>query len=264
MDAMMNTFNQLSQSNESLLLLLICRLNNEFYFKLKDMKNLSFDLWKSFNLPINLFYVLNDKYQSLVSQPQSSSSSSSVAETTSTTTKQQHETHAVTQQKETKHIDPPIKKEALPSKEQHPIQEGDKQKKANLIQSHAVSHPKMNINTISSNNPKEEINKLLEEIYREINSIDTNREVFKIIHTIFTNITLNPNEQKYKKISIEKISLNWPYQSILNFLQYCGFKSIDNQYMILMDQSNKAFSILPEINAFIISKSNIIILLIIF
>lgn len=212
------------------------------------MKNLTFDLWKSFDLPTNLFYLLYDKYQGVVSQPQPSLLS----------VKDIHPSpESIDQNKEKSQIKQPLIKEKSSSKEQESSQ--DNQKKMNLIQSHIIVHPKMNINTvstISSNNSKEDIKKFLGALYSEINNIDTSREVFKTIHTIFTNITTNPQEQKYKKISIEKIFNKWPYQSLPNFLKYCGFKSIDNQYMILMDQSNKSFSILPEINLFIISKSN--------
>ena len=52
----------------------IQKLQKQFYIKLKHMKNLSIDTWKSLDLPINLYYVLYELYQSalseqLVSQP---------------------------------------------------------------------------------------------------------------------------------------------------------------------------------------------------
>jgi hypothetical protein len=38
---------------------IIKKLNQEFYFKLKDIKNLSLEIWQKFGLPTNLYYILN-------------------------------------------------------------------------------------------------------------------------------------------------------------------------------------------------------------
>jgi hypothetical protein len=53
----------------------IKKLNSEFYFKLKDVKNASESVWKSLGLPLNLFFLLKDKYDSVLSsnQPQTQS-----------------------------------------------------------------------------------------------------------------------------------------------------------------------------------------------
>jgi hypothetical protein len=53
----------------------IKKLNSEFYFKLKDIKNASESVWKSLGLPLNLFFLLKDKYDSVLSsnQPQTQS-----------------------------------------------------------------------------------------------------------------------------------------------------------------------------------------------
>ena len=44
---------------------IIRKLQKEFYVKLKHMKNLSIDTWKSLGLPINLYYVIYELYQSV-------------------------------------------------------------------------------------------------------------------------------------------------------------------------------------------------------
>ena len=51
---------------------IIKKLQKEFYIKLKHMKNLSIETWKSLDLPINLYYVLNELYQSALSEQQPS------------------------------------------------------------------------------------------------------------------------------------------------------------------------------------------------
>lgn len=42
-------------------------LQREFYIKLKHIKNLSADTWKSLKLPLNLYYVIKDMYESALS-----------------------------------------------------------------------------------------------------------------------------------------------------------------------------------------------------
>ena len=49
---------------------IIKNLQKEFYIKLKHMKNLTIDTWKSLGLPINLYYVLNELYQSALAEQQ--------------------------------------------------------------------------------------------------------------------------------------------------------------------------------------------------
>ena len=51
---------------------IIKKLQKEFYIKLKHMKNLSIETWKSLDLPINLYYVLNELYQSALNEQQAS------------------------------------------------------------------------------------------------------------------------------------------------------------------------------------------------
>ena len=51
---------------------IIKKLQKEFYVKLKHMKNLSIETWKSLDLPINLYYVLNELYQSAFNEEQQS------------------------------------------------------------------------------------------------------------------------------------------------------------------------------------------------
>ena len=45
---------------------IIKKLNKEFYFKLKDIKNLSEDTWTKFDLPLNLYHILNEIYQTVL------------------------------------------------------------------------------------------------------------------------------------------------------------------------------------------------------
>ena len=63
--------NKIGKENEmkdELINEIIEKLEKEFYIKLKHMKNLSLETWKSLELPINLFYVLNEFYQSTLSE----------------------------------------------------------------------------------------------------------------------------------------------------------------------------------------------------
>ena len=50
---------------------IIKKLQIEFYIKLKHMKNFSIETWKIIGLPINLYYILNELYLSVLSEQQS-------------------------------------------------------------------------------------------------------------------------------------------------------------------------------------------------
>ena len=95
-----------------------------------------------------------------------------------------------------------------------------------------------------------DIQHLLGIICSEIGNLDIIKEVFKIIHSVVTNVTKNPTEEKYRKININKILSKYQYPSIKAFFLEIHFKEFD-QYLYLTIPSSDLNPILPEINAFI-------------
>ena len=69
-----------------------------------------------------------------------------------------------------------------------------------------------------------DIQHLLGIICSEIGNLDIIKEVFKIIHSVVTNVTKNPTEEKYRKININKILSKYQYPSIKAFFLEIHFK----------------------------------------
>ena len=63
------------EMEEEIINQIINKLHKQFYIKLKHMKNLSLEIWKSLDLPINLYYVLNELYQSSLTEQKDKNSS---------------------------------------------------------------------------------------------------------------------------------------------------------------------------------------------
>ena len=47
---------------------IINRLNDQFFFILGDISNMTFEIWKSLDLPINLFFILQEKLNQVKNQ----------------------------------------------------------------------------------------------------------------------------------------------------------------------------------------------------
>ena len=187
---------------------IIKTLQKEFYVKLKHMKNLSEDTWKSLDLPINLYYVLKELYQSALNEQPSQNP------------QPQNTINEIPQKK----IEPKPKIE---------------NKKIN------------NQNNINSQN--DIIHDNLALIFTEIDNLDKSRQVFKQIHKIITNISQNPNEEKYRRFNIEKFLKAFNYNSITPFFLNIGFKKVD-EYMYLIGDASHIQHVMRELNSFILAN----------
>ena len=79
---------------------------------------------------------------------------------------------------------------------------------------------------------KEEIDQGLNVIDREIKDKDQQREVLGLIEGVIHNLLNHPNEEKYKKININKIRRKYPYDSIMSFFALIKFKKYDDPSFI--------------------------------
>lgn len=203
------------------------------------MKHLSYDLWKSFSLPSNLYYILNDKYQ---------------------------EINTIPQQQKVKIFQAPIENQELP-------QQNNNQKAKNQIcQSQIINRDtKLTLENISFEDvysqsviSPDDIQTYLEILLVEIDDNAILAEVILLIKQSFTSIITNPKEEKYKKINIEKILSKYPYQSINNFFGLCSFKLLpDNKFTCFNGQIKDLAFVLNEIKLFLNSKSKQIIIIMI-
>ena len=206
---------------------IIKKLQKEFYVKLKHMKNLSIDTWKSLGLPINLYYVLNELYQSALNEQQGMQIQPQP---------QPQPQLPIPNQKIITQPAPQNIKE-----QQYPFKSVSGSINTNVPQN------KMNNSGDSISNI---IHNDLSLLFCEINNLDKSRQVFKQIYKIITNIVHNPNDDKYRRFNINKFLSTFKYKGIIQLFTDIGFKNVD-EYMYLIGEAKNITVIMSELNKFI-------------
>ena len=227
---------------------IITRLNKEFYFKLKDIKNLSKETWKSFNLPLNLFYLLNEKYQkyqnnnNIQFNPQKQISNNNFNKI----------------QNNLNNNNLYNKYNNYNNYNNNYNNYNNNYKYNNNSNNYSKSLIQNNINTFnyqksSQSNVinRENIQKYLQSIFMQINNFNISKDVFHLLFKIINNIIKNPNNEKYKKINIQKLFYLYNYSSLKQFLFFIGFKQLDNNYLYLIGSPSNLNIVNPELNLFI-------------
>ena len=201
---------------------IIKKLQKEFYVKLKHMKNLSIDTWKSLDLPINLYYVLNELYQSALNEQQGSQPQTQPQPQS----QQQNTINIINQPQVVTHNQ---------SRNQNQNQQQRNQQFNNINDRNSLS------NIIHDD---------LSILFAEIDNLEKSRQVFKQIYKIITNISQNPNEEKFRRFNINKFLSNFNYKNITPFFTHIGFKNLDD-YMYLVGDAKNISLIMSELNKFI-------------
>ena len=209
----------------------IKKLQKEFYIKLKHMKNLSIDTWKSLDLPINLYYVLNELYQSALSEQQASQP------------KPNNSQNNINNINNYQPYNPPTQYSQYQTQPQPQPQ--IQQQKQNINQK--INN---NINQNNSNSLQNIVHNDLSILFSEIDNLDRSRLVFKQIYTIVNNIAHNPLDEKYRRFNVNKLMSNFNYKSLLNFFLHIGFKKVD-EYMYLIGDAKNITLVSTELNQFI-------------
>ena len=216
---------------------IIKKLQKEFYIKLKHMKNLSIDTWKSLDLPINLYYVLNELYQSALNEQQGS--------------------QVQAQPKPQPQPQPQPPKNTANKINEYPPQTSQTKYQPQMQQQKQYSNNNnyQFINNIKNmiNDPNSLQNMVhndLSILFAEIDDLDKSRQVFKQIYTIINNIAHNPMEEKYRRFNIQKFMAKFNYKAITQFFLNIGFKKVD-EYMYLVGDTKKITIIMSELNQFI-------------
>ena len=210
---------------------IIKKLQKEFYVKLKHMKNLSIETWKSLDLPINLYYILNELYQSAFNEEQQSNP--------------QNEPNN-------------NKINVINEKPYNPIPQQNQQKSQQQTQNIRTNNSKNNIQEFplnknifkDQNNLSNIIHNDLSIIFTEIDNLDISRQVFKQIYNIINNIAHNPMEEKFRRFNITKFISKFKYNSLVNFFLHIGFKRVD-EYMYLIGEAKNITDVMKELNQFI-------------
>ena len=172
---------------------IIKKLQKEFYVKLKHMKNLSIETWKSLDLPINLYYVLNELYQSALNEQQANQPQSQPQQPPQNTINYQNQQSQIISQSQ-------------PQRQYQP-QQLNEIRNNNSIQ----KNENQIFNSIDDQNDDSLQNVVYNDLsilFSEIDNLDKSRQVFKQIYKIITNIAHNPNDEKFRRFNINKFLSN--------------------------------------------------------
>jgi hypothetical protein len=214
---------------------IIKKLQKEFYVKLKHMKNLSIETWKSLDLPINLYYVLNELYQSALNEQQANQPQSQPQQPPQNTINYQYQ-----------------QPQRIPQNQpqtQYQPQQLNQIKNDNNIQ----KNQNQIFNSIDDKNDNSLQNVVYNDLsllFSEIDNLDKSRQVFKHIYKIITNIVHNPNDEKFRRFNINKFLSNFKYKNISPFFLHIGFKNVD-EYMYLIGDAKNITVVMSELNKFI-------------
>ncbi len=215
---------------------IIKKLQKEFYVKLKHMKNLSIETWKSLDLPINLYYVLNELYQSALNEQQANQPQSQP--------QQQPPQNIINYQNQ--------QPQRIPQN-QPQIQYQPQQLNQIMDNNNIQKNKNQIFNSIDDQNDNSLQNVVYNDLsilFSEIDNLEKSRQVFKQIYKIITNIAHNPNEEKFRRFNINKFLSNFKYKNITPFFLNIGFKNVD-EYMYLIGDAKNISVVMSELNKFI-------------
>ena len=215
---------------------IIKKLQKEFYVKLKHMKNLSIETWKSLDLPINLYYVLNELYQSALNEQQANQPQSQP--------QQQPPQNIINYQNQ--------QPQRIPQN-QPQIQYQPQQLNQIMDNNYIQKNKNQIFNSIDDQNDNSLQNVVYNDLsilFSEIDNLEKSRQVFKQIYKIITNIAHNPNEEKFRRFNINKFLSNFKYKNITPFFLNIGFKNVD-EYMYLIGDAKNISVVMSELNKFI-------------
>ena len=233
---------------------IIKKLQKEFYVKLKHMKNLSIETWKGLGLPINLYYVLNELYQSALAEQQPANQPNPQPQITQSLvqTYQEQVPNPQYQQKIQKN------QNEIPNQLRPQIQyqqNKNSNQNNNILNNFINNKNRPNNNTTNNNiNANDSLQNIVHNnlsiLFTEIDNLDISRKVFKQIYTIISNIAHNPNDEKFRRFNIKKFTSTYKYKSIYTLFSSLGFKNVD-EYMYLIGDAKNMSIVNTELNKFI-------------
>lgn len=156
---------------------------------------MSVDLWKELGLPLNLFFLINKKRESLMQNSQTPSNPVSTTQETKI-------------------------KEKDEKREEFPQQTVNETKKNIIVEEEEI-------NTNQPIDPTEEVFANCIEIIEQVNKKETYVQIFKSLHLIITNILKNPNDEKFRKVKADSPFVKnyvYPYKTCYNFFIWLSFQ----------------------------------------
>ena len=176
---------------ESLIQPIIQKLNQEFFIRIKDFKNLSFEKWKEYHLPANLYNIIKEKYDEALK----------LEENKSKILKKNRKKTSF------KYIN-------IFQDNSFTIGNEKIQKEIQIIKKESIN--------------SNEIEKNLTNLENKIKDHLTMKNIYKIIDVMLHNIISNFSVERFKKINIKKIHQKYPYDEITEIFNIMKFDTIPN------------------------------------
>ena len=177
--------------DQSLIQPIIQKLNQEFFIRIKDFKNLSFEKWKEYHLPANLYNIIKEKYDEALK----------LEENKSKILKKNRKKTSF------KYIN-------IFQDNSFSIGIGKIQKEIEIINKESI-----NLNDIENN---------LTTLENKIQDHLTMSNIYKIFDVMINNIISNFSVERFKKINIKKIHQKYPYDEITEIFNIMKFDTIPN------------------------------------
>jgi hypothetical protein len=173
------------------------RLNENWYFKLKDIKDLDVQTWKDMGLPVNLFNLLNKKVKEAATDSEKPTQTLNENKSVTISQNQQTQGKGQIEHKSFEKAVDKIKNE----KEQfnaykQMVSDNNNQQKVDTEK----KIPKQMIEEENVDEIRIYVNKFLENIVNEIRDSTVYISIMKNLYTIIENIVKNPSEPKFRKI----------------------------------------------------------------
>ncbi len=222
-------------------------LHHNFFYKLKDIQNINFEIWTKMNLPMNLFFILQGKIA--LCKPENSNLINPInpfeliepIQTQGKNTPQVKQTAQTAQTLQTTQANSTVIQTQKSNEQMERFSDLTEKERQ------YADDQKLKVG----------ISNILKLIKMEVGEISLAREVFKTIHNLVCNILQNPEDKKYRRINLGAIMKKFPYKNIKDLVELFQFKQAEDsevhvEFNSTIEYLNKCTEI---INLFLIENS---------
>jgi hypothetical protein len=260
-------------------MIILFSLNDNFFFRLRDIKNLNVDLWRSLGLPLNLYFILNERIKLFESQVDQGGKMPNPFQKVENqipyvninmlqqTEKKPEEKKLIFTPQQPQPQTPSVGLINIPSTKeeiiinQNNIKPSQNQNQPQTLENLIKAKTNSVVDPLSYSHDllKKDIYKILDNLATEINNKELTKEILKKLHTIIVNIISNPGEEKFRKLNTEsKFFQNTihPYKNTLKFLELLQFAIISDQYIEYQGDHKFLIDVGERLNEYLIDRSN--------
>lgn len=270
-----------------MLILYIFRLNNNFFYKLKDIKRVNIQDWKSLDLPLNIYYLLNEKLEkaneddnnnnnnlpstndikldvnNIVNKnnDKNNNNNTGLFSNKKPISNDSNDKNNKNLNDKLLHINNLINSKNAKDNNNNILI--DKPSTTSCIKNNTINNKIVN-KQVEEENLKSNVKKFLDNIVDTIKVQQDYSPILKTLYNILDKIRTNPKEitlqklNKNSKVYQNKIK---PYIGAINILNICGFEEeiIDsNTYLVYKGNIDELAKIVYLIEDYLTKNSNII------